>query len=479
MTRMSRTRVLHRVLIALAVCMAAAGAAIPAAAMEESERLWTVGEHAFQDGLYPLAGRVLERLIDRYPNDRHVPEATLLLGKARLSQKAFRPALEAFKRAQTYVPAPGRLGEARFWEAETLFRMERYAEARDLYEQILTDDPASVFTPDALYGRAWSYRELGQRDLAIADFRRLLSVYPDHASAASATLYLARTLLDARRPEEAVPLLRSFQNKYPAHPLLPAARYALAEALLGSGDTKEGLAEMREFLAAYPAHEMAPQARRLIAETVLRKGTKADLADEYARLMAQSPATAQSLYEAGVIASRLGRTRDAEVAWVRLRKEFPDTALASRAALDLAQAAFGRNAFKDAAVLAQAASKSGEEAVSAEGFLLLGESELRLKHHVAALQAFQSTLDRPGLEPALRYRALAGSGLALEEQQKWAQAARYYDEVAAKSPDKTLKAWAKERRGAIAPKLKPSSEGSAAPRSSTGKKTQSPREAQR
>ena len=68
----------------------------------------------------------------------------------------------------------------------------------------------------------------------------------------------------------------------------------------------------------------------------------------------------------------------------------------------------------------------------------------------------------------------------MEEQQKWAQAARYYDEVAAKSPDKTLRAWAKERRAAIAAKLKPAPDGKGAPKSSSpGQKSQSSRETAR
>jgi len=100
-------------------------------------------------------------------------------------------------------------------------------------------------------------------------------------------------------------------------------------------------------------------------------------------------------------------------------------------------------------------------------------------------RALESQLQVPafeppqGLEPALHYRALAGSGLALEDQQKWAQAARYYDEVAAKSPDKTLRAWAKERRAAISaklnpaePKPKPSGEGKTPPKSSSVSKNQ-------
>ena len=439
-----------------------------AVAIEEADRLWMVGDQAFGDKLYGVSQRALERFIDQYPTDRRIPDAKLLLGKARFSQKAFPAALEAFRQAAGASPAPGKPGEARFWEGETLFRMEKYSDARDTYNQVLTDASASPFAADALYGRAWCNRELKRRDQAIADFKKLLADYPDHASAGSATYYLAVTLVDAKRAAEAVTLLQSFPSKYPGHAMIPAARYMLAQAMLDSGRNKEGLAEMRAFIAAYPDHELATRARRQVSDTVVRQGDKTGMADEYKRVLAQSPATAESIYEAGVIASRLGRARDAEAAWTRVRKEFPEHALASRAALDLAQAAFTRKALKDAVPLAQAAAKSRDDAVRGEAFLLLGESELGLKHHAAALQAFQSALAREGLEPSLRFRALAGSGLALEEQQKWTQAAKYYDEVAAKSPDKTLRAWAKERRAAIAAKIKP--EGKTAPKSSSGDK---------
>src|SRR5262249_54984923 len=100
-------------------------------ALDEAERLWVVGSHAYDDGLYALSGRMLERLIDRYPRDSHVGDATLILGKVRLSQKQYQPALDAFRRAATMSPAPGRPGEARFWEAEALFRMKKYSDARD------------------------------------------------------------------------------------------------------------------------------------------------------------------------------------------------------------------------------------------------------------------------------------------------------------------------------------------------------------
>jgi hypothetical protein len=35
----------------------------PAAALDEADRLWLVGERSFADGLYPIARRTLERVV--------------------------------------------------------------------------------------------------------------------------------------------------------------------------------------------------------------------------------------------------------------------------------------------------------------------------------------------------------------------------------------------------------------------------------
>jgi len=421
----------------------------PALAVSEPERLWTVGDRAFQDGLFAQSRRMLERLLERYPSDSRAPDATLLLGKARLSQGQHEAALQAFRQAQTFSPVPGRPDEARFWEGETLFRMKRYPEARAIYDRILTDNPSSPSAPDAVYGLAWVNLELKRRDQAVTEFRRLLSSYPENANVPSATFYLARTLTELKRPDEAIGLLRGFVSKYPDHRLLPDARYTLGQALIAGGQSDEGVGELRAFAKAYPSSELTPTARRTVVDTLVRQGKKSELAEEYKTLVAQSPATAEGLYDAGLVAGKLGRPRDADTAWARLRKDFPDHPLSGRVSLEMAQSAFAKNSFKDAATLAKAASRSPEDAVRGEAFVLLGESELKQKRHAAAVAAFKSAAEAPALEPAMRYRALAGTGLAYEEQRQWAQAAKFYDEVASKSPDKTLASWAKERLAAV------------------------------
>ena len=439
-------------LAALAVAASLAG---PAQALDEADRLMLVGEKAYEDGLYPLSRRVLERFLERFPGDRREGDAMLLVGRARLSQGSLDAALDAFRKAEGFTPVPGKPEEARFWEAETLYRMKRFTDARAAYARVVSAEPASPLLPDALYSLGFADLELKRRDAAAADFRRLIKEFPDHATAPSATIQLARALIETKHADEAVAVLEPFAKKYPDHKLLPEARYYLARARLADGDTAEGVAELRTFARTYPGHELAASARRVSLDSQIKAGKKKELAEEYTALMALTPQTPDSLYDAGAIAVGLDRGKDAEAAWARLRKEFPDHPLTARVSLNQAQAAFGRNNFKDASALGHAAAKSPEDTVRGEALLVVGESEMKLRRPAQALPAFQAAADTPGLEPALRFRALAGSGLAHEDQKQWTQAAKYYDEVAAGSPDKTLANWAKTRRAAIAVNLKP------------------------
>src|SRR5215470_18738088 len=124
--------------------------ACPAGALEEADRLYLVGEKALDDGLYPLSRRMLERFVERFPNDRRAGEAALLLGKARLSQGAGEAALEAFKKAESFQPPPGKPGELRFWEGETFYRLRRFNDARTAYADVIAGGAAGPRVPDAL-----------------------------------------------------------------------------------------------------------------------------------------------------------------------------------------------------------------------------------------------------------------------------------------------------------------------------------------
>jgi TolA-binding protein len=433
----------------------------PAAAIEEADRLWLVGERAFADGLYPASRRALERFVAQYPKDARLPEAMLLLGKARLQAGDAQAALEAFKRAETMTPPPGRPQEPSFWEAETLFRLKRFADARAAYDAVLRTDAASPLAPDALYGRSWSDLELKRPEAAVAGFRELLSAFPDHALAPSAALQAARTLADLKKTGDALALLADFPTKYRGSPLVADAQFWSGWIKSSAGtDPRGGVAELRAFLAAHPNHAQASSARRLIAQTLARYGDRDELLEAYKALMEQDPPTADALYNAAQIAGRLGRPRDQEAAWKRLSADFAEHPLTRKLALDLGAAAFKQKSWKSAVTYATQAAQSDDDAVRSEAWLLVGESELKQKRFAAAAKAFEAVGAVSEVEGSVRFRALAGLGLAREEQQEWKAALAAYEAVANRSPDATLRDWARERAGAVKTRLaKPAAPG--------------------
>ena len=156
---------------ALAALLMLGSLVSPVSALEEADRLFLVGEQALADRFFPVAKRTLDRFVSQYPKDPRAPRATLLLGQARLALNEPQPALEAFRKAQTFLSTPAELLEVKFWEAEALFRLKRYTEARAAYDEVVRADAASPLAPEALYGYGFSELELKRPEPAITAFR--------------------------------------------------------------------------------------------------------------------------------------------------------------------------------------------------------------------------------------------------------------------------------------------------------------------
>ena len=433
---------------ALASILLAGLPASPALALDEAARLWLVGERAFADGLHPIARRALDRFVVEYPNDTRIAPAMLLLGRSRLALGEPEKSLDAFRRLRAIATLPAQQLEGRFWEAESLYRLKQFAAARAAYDDVIGKDAASPLAPEALYGLGLCELELRRPEPAIKAFRDLLTSWPEHATAAPATFYQAQTLVDLKRYGEAVPLLKEFATKYPKSKLVPDAQYLLGSARLAAGERDAGVAELQAFAAAYPGHPQAAAARRKATESIAKSGTPSQQQSAYTQLT-QPSATAESLYDAGVIAGKAGKIKDQQTAWARLRKEHPNHPLAHQAAYDLAEAAFKRKEWGQAAGQAKAAAASDDDGLRARALLLGGESELKLSRFKEAAKSFEAVGGVKTLEPGDRYRALAGLGLAREQLGEIRAALAAYDAVASKSPDATLRNWARDRAAAV------------------------------
>jgi len=292
---------------------------------------------------------------------------------------------------------------------------------------------------------------------AVKGFRDFLVAWPDNSQAGPATFYLAQTLVDLKRYSDAVPLLTGYATKYPKSRLVPDAQYLLGTARIAAGERDAGMEDLKAFVAANPSHPMAASARQAITGTLAKSGNKTQQQSAYTTLMQQSPPTPEGLYDAGLIAGKLGQSQNQEAAWRRLRKEFPNHPLSHQAALELARAAFKKKSWQDALTQAKAAGASSDDAVRAEAFLLAGESELKLNRFKEAAKSFESVATVKNVEAVDRYRALAGLGLAREQLGELKAALTAYESVASKCPDATLRDWARDRAAAVKARLSKSS----------------------
>jgi TolA-binding protein len=437
------------IVAALALALLLPPSVLPVSAIEEADRLFLVGEKAMADRFYPVARRALERFVAQFSDDARQPRALLMLGQARLRLNDPESALEALARAQGGLKATAEIQEAKFWQAEAQFRLKRYTEARANYDEIVRTDAAGPLAPDALFGLGWSELELKRPAPAATAFRDFLTTWPQHPQAAAATVQLARALVESKRSSEALPLLTDFKQKYPNSKLIPDAQFLLGQIKYTNGDRQGGLAEMSSFVAANPAHPDAPEARRLLAQGLAKYGDRAQRLQAYKTFMDQDPPTAEGYYEAARIAEGLQLRKEQDEAWKKLRAQFPEDPLTRQMARDVGSSAFKQKNWKDAVALGTIAAQSDDEAVKADGLLLVGEAELKQKRFAQAAKAFEAVGAIRDVEVGSRFRALAGLGLAREEQKEWKAALAAYEQVAAKSPDTTLRDWAKERVAAV------------------------------
>jgi TolA-binding protein len=461
------------IVAALALAVLMPPAVLPVSALEEADRLFLVGEKAMADRFYPVARRALERFVTQYAGDPRQPRALLLLGQARLRLNDPESALEALGRAQAGLQATGEIQEAKFWQAEAQFRLKRFTEARAGFDEVVRTDAAGPLAPDAMYGVGSSELELKRPEPAITAFRDLLTTWPAHALAPAATLQLARALIDAKRVNEALPLLTGFKEKYPKSNLGPDAQYLLGFVKYTNGDRQGGLADISAFVAANPNHPEAPAAHRLLTAGLTKYGDRAQRLQAYKDFMNLDPPTAEGYYEAARIAEGLSLRKEQDEAWKKLRAGFPDDPLTRRMASDLAANAFKQKNWKDAVALGAIAAQSDDETVKANGWLLVGEAELKQKRFAQAARAFEAVGAIKDVEADSRFRALAGLGLAREEQKEWKAALAAYEVVAAKSPDTTLRDWAKERVAEVKRQM-PKSDGNPPKKSEPAKPAAKP-----
>ncbi|MFM7320139.1 MAG: tetratricopeptide repeat protein, partial [Armatimonadota bacterium] len=167
-------------------------------------------------------------------------------------------------------------------------------------------------------GRVLSH--LAREDEARVELEKARSLAPD---ALEPTLNLAGFHVDARRPREAVTVLRTWIEAHPSHNA-PEELQRLVLALLSCGETAGADRMAANLIAAAPND---PAALSLAARCAMDAGDAKRALSHVEKMLPSAPDPAGAQFLRGLILQRLGRHDDALAAWQeanRLNPTAPD-----------------------------------------------------------------------------------------------------------------------------------------------------------
>lgn len=200
--------------------------ALQAGDLDEAERylkrLIRAGQRAGEAayGLGQIAearGRDKEALdwYNKVDEGQNYLDARLSIGRIMAQQKGIEAARRYFKELREAETQPDDQVRIYLAEGDMLFRAQRYADAKALYDQALSRYPES---DELLYARAMVFERLDRIDLLEADLRSILERDPDHVQALNALGY---TLADRTgRYQEALELIQRALDLRPDDPAI-------------------------------------------------------------------------------------------------------------------------------------------------------------------------------------------------------------------------------------------------------------------
>jgi outer membrane protein assembly factor BamD len=206
--------------------------------------------------------------------------------------------------------------ERSFANANKLIDEKNYKEARTVLLEIKNRDLSKKYAPLAELRIADSYVKEEQPDLAVAEYKKFLEMYPDHRFAAYAQYQIAMVYFDQIESpdrgyggaEQALSEFQKLKKNFPRNPYrdlvelriekcrdtIAEYEYIVGEFYLKKDSYGPAISRFESILKNYPGYKKQEYVLLKLA-TAYRKWGKKEKAEEYFRkLIEQFPATPQA-----------------------------------------------------------------------------------------------------------------------------------------------------------------------------------------
>jgi TolA-binding protein len=351
-------------------------------------------------------------------------------GKLDQAAAALRRVLDATPAAPEDLAAP-----ATYLLAWVASDQKKYAQAADLWKQLVDRFGSHALADDAAFRRGVALKEAGNLEEAAIALQAYAEAHPQSANAARARQLAAASLAAQGKNDQATAILASLAMSPRA---ADTVLYDLAWAQRAQKNEAAAAETYARLLKDQPESKLAPVVRVELAE-ILYGQKKYDQAAALLEAATStdglaSKARGAAVYRLGWCYQKLGKPDRAADAFARYDAESTgaDEALAASAVLQSGLAyADARKLDKAEAALARMLNDYPANAQASVALLKLGEVQAERQEYEASAATFRAYL-RKYPKDAFAPRAHFGIGWAMENQKRYDDArAAYKDAVAA------------------------------------------------
>ena len=216
---------------------------------------------------YPTAAQAHDALVQLVNAGEPVDE--MLRGYINYHAGAYGPAVQAYYRALAADPDLG--GEPYYYIGSSYLEAGSYELALDAF-QTLDEYPDDPYWGGAWMGKARALRQLGRTDDAVAAYRELAKIRPEHPRAPEALQAAAKILADTGAFAEAAEAYLDLANRYPDDAGAPDARFRAGLLRYRAEDLPGAQAAWRDLTVWYPADDRAQAAHFWLGKSYLAAG---------------------------------------------------------------------------------------------------------------------------------------------------------------------------------------------------------------
>lgn len=331
----------------------------------KAEAYFWLAEAYFASDLLTNSAQTYKALLDKYPAHIRREDAIYGLGWSHFRQKNFNQSSKVFDQLVNEYPKSNYAVEVLARQADGYYIIKDYNKAAETYGRVVKNYPSSDEGEYSAYQLCHAYYRMGKYENAVNSLFGFVRKYDKSQLAANAMYLIAWIRLQQKRYDETISNLEYLIEAFPNSDFLARSHYTIGDAYYNKGDYEKSMQSYRKVIDSYPTSSLAPESMKGIQNCLVLLGREdeaieiidvytgkndkspfaydfmtrkarlqfdsrryGEAIDEYNKIVDKYPdkeENAEAIYWIARSYINMEETQQAENAFIKLEKQFPNS----------------------------------------------------------------------------------------------------------------------------------------------------------